>query len=217
MLGRLSFPLRGFPRPSAIFSSSRPLSTAALVIYTCAVALGLGITSASLVLNGDYPFGRLSAGPWKAWPQVGSRDADPYARAIVARRAEIPLAQGEGLTLTATADSAGRRLDSACAYRVGAVTPQARLWTLTLYDAAGRTVASDLGRSGLTSAEILRDADGRFAVVLARDARAGNWLQLPKSGPFTLVLRLYDTPVAAGSAALDPATLPTIEALECGP
>ena len=67
-----------------------------------AVALGLGISSASIALRGDYPFGGIEVGPWKAWPQVGSREADPYARAIVTRRAEIPLAVGEGLALTAT-------------------------------------------------------------------------------------------------------------------
>jgi hypothetical protein len=31
------------------------------------------------------------------------------------------------------------------------------------------------------------------------------------------MLRLYDTPVAAGSAALDPRVLPGIERVECGP
>ena len=195
---------------------NKPLSTAALVMYSCALALGIGISSAYYALSRDYPFGGVSAGPWRAWPQVGSRDADPYARAIVTRRAEIPLALGEGLALTAVADSEGNRLDLGCSYRVGAVTPQARLWTLAIYDGSGAPVTSELGRSGITSAEVLRDSEGRFNVALSRAAQAGNWLQLPGAGRFTIMLRLYDTPVAAGSAAFDAATLPRIEKLECG-
>jgi hypothetical protein len=123
---------------------------------------------------------------------------------------------GEGLSLSATVDSAGARLDSSCSYRIGAVTAQARLWTLSLYDGDGAPVSSDLGRSSFTSAEILRDTDGKFVVTLSREARPGNWLQLPRSGPFSLVLRLYDTPAATGSAALDPAAFPPIERQECG-
>jgi hypothetical protein len=195
---------------------AKRLSTAALVLYASALALGLGISSAYFALAGEYPFGGVQAGPWKAWPEVGSRTADPYARAIVTRRAEIPLAIGEGLALTATADSSGQTLQTGCAYRLGSVTPAARLWTLTVYDSNGVPVQSELGRSGFTSAEILRAPDGRFTIQLGRDARAGNWLQLPPSGTFSLMLRLYDTPVATGSAALDPGTLPSIERLECG-
>lgn len=204
------------PLPSQAPVSARALSTSALVLYASAIALGLGISSAYFALDGEYPFGGIEAGPWRAWPQVGSRDADPYARAIVTRRAEVPLAWGEGLALTATTDSAGRPLDSACSYRIGSVTPQARLWTLTLYDAGGDPARTDLGRSSFTSAEILRDLAGSFTILLSRAAQAGNWMQLPAAGRFSVVLRLYDTPAAVGSGSLEASTLPTIELGECG-
>lgn len=194
----------------------KPLSTAALVVYAFALAIGVGVSSAYVAVRGNFPFGGVTIGSWTAWPRVGSRDADPYARAIVTRRADVPLAVGEGLALTASLDKDGQRLDSACVYRIGSVTPQARLWTLTLYDESGALVTSELQRSSLTSAEVLRETNGRFVVTLAREARSGNWLQLPQAGPFTLALRLYDTPVAAGSATLDPAALPMIERVECG-
>lgn len=196
--------------------TARPLSSASLVLYSCSLALGLGIGSAYWVLGGEYPFGGVRIGAWKTWPKLGSRNADPYARAIVTRRGDVPLAVGEGLSLSATIDSGGARLDSSCSYRIGAITAQARLWTLSLYDGDGAPVSSDLGRSSFTSAEILRDPDGKFVVMLSREAKPGNWLQLPKSGMFSLVLRLYDTPAASGSAALDPTAFPPIERLECG-
>ena len=195
---------------------SKPLSTAALVVYSFTLAIGLGVSSAYMAVQGSFPFGGVTIGSWTAWPRVGSRDADPYARAIVTRRADVPLAVGEGLALTAGVDKDGQPLDSACTYRLGAATPQARLWTLTVYQEGGALVTSELGRSGFTSAEILRGSDGRFTVTLARAAQPGNWLQLPPAGPFSLVLRLYDTPVAAGSATLDAALLPSVERVECG-
>jgi hypothetical protein len=166
-------------------------------------------------VSGGYPFGEVRAGAWRAAPRVGSRDADPYARAVVARNAEIPLAIGEGLTLTATGDDLGRPFDPACAYRVGSTTPQARYWTLTLYDGDGRPAVSELQRSGFTSAEVLRDVEGRFFVAISREPMPGNWLRMPEGGRPSLALRLYDTPVAAGTAALDPRTLPSIERLDC--
>jgi hypothetical protein len=117
--------------------------------------------------------------------------------------------------LTATGDEAGRPLDAHCTYRIGSIAPQARYWTVTLYDAGGHPVVSELQRSGFTSAEIVRDAEGRFAITLSREPMPGNWLRMPESGRPSVVLRLYDTPVAAGSAALDPRTLPVVERVGC--
>jgi Uncharacterized conserved protein len=193
----------------------RPIPTAALILYALLLALGLGVGSAYAVLNGNPPFGSRHLGPWQTWPKLGSAEADPYMRAIVARRSDIPLATGEGLALTAQSDSEGRKLDSACSYRIGPSTPAARWWTLTVYDEDGKLAPSELGRSGFTSPEVLRDAQNGFAVVLSRTLSAGNWLQLPASGPFSVVLRLYDIPGAAG-LSLNPEDLPAIERLECG-
>lgn len=189
--------------------------TALLIVYALLLALGLGLGSAYWVLKGDPPFGGLRLGPWETWPKLGSADADPYMRAIVAKRGQVPLATGEGLSLSAKTDSEGRRLESGCTYRIGPATPPARLWTLTLYDEDGRLPASDLGRASFTSSEILRNPDDTFAITLSRTLSAGNWLQLPSNGPFTVVLRLYDMPGASG-ANLVAGNFPTIERVECG-
>ncbi|MGO4572830.1 DUF1214 domain-containing protein [Microvirga sp. 2TAF3] len=195
--------------------TARPIPTFVLILYAFLLALGLGIGSAYAVLKGKPPFGGRHLGPWVTWPKLGSADADPYMRAIAARRGEIPLGIGEGLALTATADSEGRKLDSACSYRIGSATPAARWWTLTLYDEAGQLPPSELGRSGFTSSEIIRNADNGFSVDLSRSLSAGNWLQLPASGAFSVVLRLYDLPGAAGMN-LGSEDVPTIERLGCG-
>ncbi|MGO4388882.1 DUF1214 domain-containing protein [Microvirga sp. 2YAF29] len=190
------------------------IPTALLIVYSLMLALGLGLGSAYWVLKNDPPFGSIRLGPWKAWPTMGSPDADPYMRAILARRGEVPLATGEGLGFTAMTDSEGRDLDSACTYRIGTVAPGARLWTVTLYDRDGRLPVTPLGRSGFTSAEIIRDGQDGFSIVLSRSLQDGNWLQLPSSGSFNIVMRLYDPQGALGS--LEEAEFPTIQRVGCG-
>ncbi|NIX76876.1 DUF1214 domain-containing protein [Microvirga terricola] len=188
--------------------------TAVLIVYAFLLALGLGLGSAYAVLKEDPPFGVLRLGPWQTWLKLGSTDADPYMRAIVARRGDIPLATGEGVALIARFDNQGRRFDTSCSYRVGSVTPPARLWTMTIYDRANNLAVTDLGRRGFTSGEIIRNADNKFVITLSRDLQPGNWIQLPAAGSFNIVLRLYDTPGAAGSN-LDAGSLPTIERVGC--
>ncbi len=187
------------------------------MVYALLLALALGLGSAHWATHGEYPFGVVRAGPWSVWPRAGSRDADPYTRAVIARSGDIPLGVGEGLLLHATVDSDGRPLDARCSYRIGPSTPQARFWTLTVYDAAGRPAGAQDRRNSFTSSEILRDAAGGFEILAAHEPRSGNWLMLPDSGRVSFVLRLYDTPASAGSAALDPRAVPGIHRLECAP
>ena len=200
--------------PAAWRSFAARLATPLLAVYALLLGAGLGLSSAYLVLHRGYPLGSVRAGIWTAWPRIGSREADPYARAVLARRGDIPLGIGEGLALTAAGDEAGRPFDTACTYRITSPTPPARVWTLTVND-GDRPVATESGRRSFTSAEILRDAEGGFEVLLSREAQPGNWLPLPESGRVQLTLRLYDTPAATSSAALDPRTVPPMTRLEC--
>lgn len=191
-------------------------SNVSLVLYAMALGAGLGLASADYATGGGYPFGGVTAGPWTAWPRAGAVGADPYTRAVNARRGEIPLGVGEGLLLTAAHDDDGRSLDAACTYSVSGTTPPARAWTLTITGRGTRASDAPRLREGITSTEILRDADGRFVVVLAPEVQAGNWLPMPRpGGPVRLALRLYDTPVAASAGTLDRNVLPTIHRTGC--
>ena len=177
------------------------------------VAMGLALTW--FAIDRGHGFGAVRAGPWTAWPRAGTAEADPYARAALARSGETPLGLAEGLAFTAAEDSAGRPLDAACVYRLGGGLPQARYWTLTVTDTDGRLTANTAERYGFTSAEILRPASGAFEIWAARGAQPGNWLPLGAPAKFQLVLRLYDSPVSATSAALERASVPVIERGDC--
>ena len=194
----------------------RHSSDVGLILYALALGAGLGLASADYATSGGYPFGGVVVGPWTAWPKAGAVAADPYTRAVNARRGEIPLGVGEGLLLTAALDDDGRALDATCSYAVAGITPPARAWTLTIAGRGSRPSDAPLLREGMTSTEILREADGHFVITLAPDAQAGNWLPMPRlSGPVRLALRLYDTPVATSAGTLDRAALPTIRRIGC--
>jgi hypothetical protein len=186
-----------------------------ILFATLTIAAISGLGSAYLALRGDPPVGALRIGPWVTWPKSGSRDIDPYARAIVARTGDLPLGLGEGLMLIARSDDTGVPLDARCRYTMAGNVPQARAWTLALYDEHGRLVADATGRTSITSAELLRGMDGKATITLAGEASPGNWLKLPPGGRFSLVIRLYDTPVAAAAGAIDARAMPSLTRTEC--
>jgi hypothetical protein len=181
------------------------------------ILLGLSLTFAALENGFGFGFGlgAVKAGPWSAWPKTESGDLDPYARAMLAHSGEIPLGASEGVAFIAEGDSAGHRFEAACDYKVSGRTPQARYWTLTVMTPTGRLDANPAERNGFTSSEILRVADGGFAIFLSRHARPGNWLPLGNGETFILALRLYETDFSAATLALDATNLPTIERGAC--
>ncbi|HSP26495.1 MAG TPA: DUF1214 domain-containing protein [Saliniramus sp.] len=186
-----------------------------LIVYAVLLGLAGGLMSALWVVEGEYPFGRREAQAWTAWPALGSREIDPYARAILARNGDIPLGIGEGLAFRAAADDTNLPLDGSCTYTIAGATPPARYWTMTLYDSEGRHDASPTSRSSTTSARILRDEEGRMEITLSRDPQPGNWLIPPVASRFQIVFRLYDTPVSGTLSWVTEGSLPTIRRGEC--
>ncbi len=186
-----------------------------LLVYAVLLGLAGGLFTAFWMVEGEYPFGRREAQAWTAWPDLGSREIDPYARAILSRNGDIPLGIGEGLAFHAAADDAGLPLDGSCTYTITGTTPPARYWTMALYDAEGRYDNSPTSRSSTTSAQILRDEEGRMEINLSRDPQPGNWLTTPQSSEFQIVFRLYDTPVSGTLSWVSEDSLPMIRRGEC--
>jgi hypothetical protein len=187
---------------------------AAHVLLSVVIALAVGIGSAWWATGKPRLFGTLEIGRWQAWLVAGTPEADPYTRANIARTGQVPLGAAEGLAFTAGRDEAGARLDGRCRYRIVGDTPPARLWTLSAVDAEGRLTPNPTGRLFISSRDIVRDADGRIDVAVSRTVVPGNWLPLGTSGPFSLILRFYDTPVASANV-LGTMVMPLIEREGC--
>jgi hypothetical protein len=177
------------------------------------VLLGLGVTF--FMIEGGGGFSAVAAGPWVTFPKNGTANIDPYARAMLAHSREMPLGASEGLSFIARGDSAGAVFDPACDYALTGEAPPARYWTLTLLSPSGFLIANKAERNGFTSAEILRAADGGFAISISRRARPGNWLPIGEAAKFILALRLYDTDLSAVAVALDESKLPRIIKVSC--
>jgi hypothetical protein len=178
-----------------------------------AAAIGLGTTWIAVTQGAAY--GGITIGAWTAWPKVGTPDIDPYARATIARSGELPIGSGDGLAFYARTDDGGKPLDGRCEVAVSGITPQARYWTIALYDSAGRLVANSMQRYGFTSQEIVRQADGAFEIIASPRARPGNWLPTGAVERYVLVLRLYDTPVGVGTRTGHDAPMPSIVERKC--
>jgi hypothetical protein len=181
--------------------------------FVIAAAIGLGTTW--IVLTEGSAYGGVTVGAWTAWPRNGTAGIDPYARAMVARSGELPIGSGDGVAFFARTGDARRPLDGRCDVVVAGNTPQARFWTLTLYDPEGRLVANSVQRQGFTSQEIIRRSDGSFEIIAGPRARPGNWLPTGGVDRYVLVLRLYDTPIGVATRTGPDAAMPAIIQRAC--
>lgn len=185
------------------------------ILFAMAVAAAVGLGTTWLALTHGTAYGGVSIGAWTAWPRTGTPGIDPYARAMMARSGELPIGTGDGVAFVARNDDAGRPLDGRCDVELLGITPQARYWTLTLYDPQGRLVANSLQRHGFTSQEIIRRADGSIEILVGPRARPGNWLPTGGADRYVLVLRLYDTPIGVTTRSGRDAPMPAITRRAC--
>ena len=184
-----------------------------LLAFAAAALIGLGATW--FVLNEGVAYGGITIGAWTAWPKNGTPGIDPYARAMVARSGELPVGSGDGVTFYARTDDGMRPLDGRCDVALSGTTPQARFWTLTLYDPEGKLVANSVQRHGFTSQEIIRSASGTFDIVIGPRARPGNWLPTGGIEQFVLVWRLYDTPIGVATRNTKSGPMPAVARKDC--
>jgi hypothetical protein len=184
-------------------------------LFALLVATGVGLGATYLALSRGAAFGALTIGSWTAWPKTGTLDADPYARASIARTGQLPVALGDGVSFTAQSDDNGKLLDGRCDVVLSGVTPAARFWTLTLYNVDGALVPNSIERFGFSSQEIVRHADGSFEIVAAPRAQPGNWLPTGGVERYALILRLYDTAVGVSTKAGREVPMPAVTTRNC--
>lgn len=168
------------------------------LLLSALVALGIGLGLSYYALTDGRLAGARQIGPWLTWTETGQPRPDPYTRAYLARRGDLQLGAAEGLQFVAEIDSDGRVLNRACTYLIDGKTPTAVLWTLTAIDMSGRNIAASPDLIYLDSNHLSRAADGSAVIRVGRSLSPGDWLEIGGSGPFQLVLNLYDSPVATG-------------------
>jgi len=184
-------------------------------LFTLVIAAVVGLGATYLALSHDTSFGALTIGSWTAFPKTGTTDADPYARALLARTGRLPVALGDGVSFIARTDDKGRPLDGRCEVVLSGVTPAARFWTLTLYTAKGALAPNSVHRHSFTSQEIVRRADGSVQIIIAPRAEPGNWLPTGGIEHYVLALRFYDTSVGVATKEGREVPMPAITTRSC--
>ncbi len=186
------------------------LKSILLTALSVVIAVGGGAGSVWLALDRDFGFGTVTIGAWTAFPDYGTPDADPYSRARFSREADLALGRAEGLVFIARRDSAGEPLLLECRYRIAGTMPPSRFWTLSARASDNEVIRPNGGRPpALHSRALLREADNSVMTTVSRHVAPGNWLAIHGSGPFTLVLALYDTAISS-SARIAEVDLPDI-------
>jgi hypothetical protein len=173
-------------------------------VFFTALALGIalvgGAGSVWLALERDFGFGSVAIGSWNAFPDHGTPQADPYSRARFSRESDLALGRAEGLVFTARRDDGGETLLRECTYRIEGEMPPARFWTLSARDAGNEVIRIEGGRApALHSQALLRRPDNSIVTTVSSRPAPENWLALDGTGPFSLVLTLYDTAIASSS------------------
>jgi hypothetical protein len=189
-------------------------------------ALGLG---SALWLTGMWPggntiaFGNVDVGGWHSDFAIGSRAADPYTRARVARHGLLARAKSEAVYFTRAVDDDGQLLREACTYRLTTGAMPAGWWSITLYNAQSMLPGNS---DAALSINAMQDTVGRIgdeivgAGVVAtiaprRPAGSGLWISSRNAGRFDLTLRLY---LPSDALLADPTgtlVAPRIERLAC--
>lgn len=186
-----------------------------LVLVALAIAFAGGGWSAAVALKATSGFGAIRLGPWTAFPDIQTAEADPYARAHRADDGRLLLGRAEGLVFTAEATSDGEALSGRCVYLLEGAVPTTRFWTFRVTDAEGGPApARPLTPSSLQSWRVIHRADGEFLATVGGDASPGNWVSVATDGPVRFVLTLIDTPTA-GSVGLAEIDMPAITLKEC--
>ncbi len=191
------------------------LRTILPTVLLLAIAIGGGAASVYYALAAQGGPGAVTRGTWTTFPELGTRAADPYSKARIARQGVLALGLAEGLTFTASRDAGGAALRRECRYRIAGAFPVARFWTLYAADSGHRVLPlAGPRKAALQSLAALRQPDDTLTIDVGARAEPGNWLAVSGSGPMTLVLTLYDTP-STNSAGVGGIVLPEIRRTGC--
>lgn len=134
----------------------------------------------------------ISNGPWRTNLANGSEKADPYTRASIAETGILALRQSETIYYSARTDDNGNWLDGDKVYRIEGKAPDARWWSITLYDTDYFLIPNDFNRYSYNENNVKYDENGKFTFYISNTPRDGDWLPLNNSKRFALTLRLYN-------------------------
>ena len=225
---KLTFPSRLFEpgptRPPMPFTWHRFKKRIQIVFSTLSdwsifigVVLIGGLGSSWYMVNNGSPLTTRTIGPWTTWITEGRADADPYTRAHFVRAGTLNFSSEAITTYRAYTDSDGNRLHSSCEYQISGANLESGWWSITAFDRQGRLIPNAANRYTFTSDTAAVSPNNNVLIVLARDARPGNWLPTGGAGRLQVTLSML-TDKSSLSAIRGEETkvkLPEIKTIRC--
>ncbi|HEY7392343.1 MAG TPA: DUF1214 domain-containing protein [Bryobacteraceae bacterium] len=170
-------------------------------------ALVLAVFTTRFLLRRAPPHKKI--GPWRVDLTPGSERAGMYTRAFIAWNSLFALRAPEAVYFTARHDSDGNRLECQATYSIEGQDPDARWWSLTVYQ-KNHLIPNSLGRYSFSQTTVARNGEGRWRIHLSPQQQAENWLPTGEpQGNCGLALRLYG-PARDTLANLESIRLPQI-------
>ena len=185
--------------------------SANIIIFAIAVLI-LGVGSSLYLVDYGFRLTTVRGGPWVMWTQSAGRDLDPYTRARLFKTGNLPINSSIAATWETRYDADGRRLHSSCEYLLESDPVDANWFSLSVFDDRGLLIPNVADRYSFNAQSLAYNPDGSFFVVLARDARPGNWLPVGGAGRLVLVLTILEPRQHAAEFAK---RLPTIRRVAC--
>jgi hypothetical protein len=196
-----------------------------LIKLTAAAVATILLAALLLARNVSGGLEAMSArnGDWMTSGAIGSQDAGVMLKAAVAIGGLLGSTQ-ENSMYYRLSTVAGEPLRLNCRYRIEGKDYDADWWSITAYGWDNYLIPNPQKRYSFNNENLVRNADGSWAITVAATEQAGNWLPVGPSGApdwrklgdydFDLLLRLY-TPGDAYLETPQSAELPTVTREAC--
>ncbi|MCY4238333.1 MAG: DUF1214 domain-containing protein [Rhodospirillaceae bacterium] len=147
--------------------------------------------------------------PWIAGQPARSEEGNSLARARKSLCCLLAPDHREAIYYRVEKDSRSRPLRAECNYQVVGRSPDARWWSLTIYDSDFFLIETRFGRHSVNSGNVEVNSDGTYSVSVGPSQVKGAWLPTRGEGHIYLLLRAYypGTALAAQPEGAPPTTI----------
>lgn len=183
-------------------------------LFSLALGLGAGAFSAQYAVRQGAAAPAVIIGPWQSYTETGGSELNPYALAYTSIYGSLKLENFEVLYFVAKNDGENTTLSGDCEYVIKGKIPDAKWWSLTVYDQNGLLIDNPAERYSFNGTNVLLKEKKEFTIALAARARAGNWIPIEAGKPFVIMLRLYSPGINSIRDANE-ISFPEVERLNC--
>lgn len=156
----------------------------------------IGALSAFQAISTGWGVDVRQNGAWRIHKNLSSPNLSAHARAYLVTSGHLPLPQDQALYFFTYIDAAGKTLNADCDYELVGDEMDAFWWSVSIHSTDFEQFENSSHRYSFNMANIIRNNDGKFSIIVSSKVNKGNWLplneQVAQNGNnFMMSLRLY--------------------------